>query len=65
MSFRCCRPNKIPDNTLILVIGGPQKDFLQKELAMIADYLQTGGRVIFMFDPFRWRGWNSIPGLSG
>jgi len=44
--------NKIPDDTLILVIGGPQKDFLQKELEMIADYLQKGGRVIFMFDPF-------------
>jgi len=43
---------KIPDDTLILVIGGPQKDLLQKEIEMIADYLQKGGRVIFMFDPF-------------
>jgi ABC-type uncharacterized transport system involved in gliding motility auxiliary subunit len=43
---------KIPEDTLILVVGGPQKDYLQKELALIADYLKQGGRVIFMFDPF-------------
>ena len=43
---------EIPADTLILIIGGPQKDFLQKEIDLIADYLQQGGRVIFMFDPF-------------
>ena len=43
---------KIPADTLILVIGGPQKDFLQTEVDLIADYLQQGGRVIFLFDPF-------------
>ena len=43
---------EIPADTLILIIAGPQKDFLQTEVDLIADYLQQGGRVIFMFDPF-------------
>ncbi len=42
----------IPADTLILVVAGPQKDFLPKELNLVKDYLQRGGKAIFLFDPY-------------
>lgn len=43
---------KIPADTLILVVAGPQKDLLPKELSLIKDYLQQGGRAVFLLDPY-------------
>lgn len=43
---------KIPGDTLILVVCGPQKDFLPKELAMLDAYVKEGGRLLMLCDPF-------------
>lgn len=43
---------KVPDDTLILVVSGPQKDFFQKELDLIDEYLKNGGRLLMLCDPF-------------
>ncbi len=43
---------RVPDDTLVLVAAGPQKDYFEKELAVIDDYLKQGGRVIMCLDPF-------------
>lgn len=43
---------RIPDNTLVLVISGPHKDFLPREIAMLDAYLRAGGRVLLQCDPF-------------
>ncbi len=42
---------KIPDDTLVLIVSGPQKDFFQKELDKIDEYLRNGGRVLMLCDP--------------
>jgi len=35
----------------VLVISGPQKDFIPGELEKITDYIARGGSVLFMLDP--------------
>ena len=41
----------VPDDTAILVIGGPQKDFSVQETAAVERYLKKGGRALFLCDP--------------
>lgn len=41
----------IPDNTGILVIASPQKDYLPGEIAMIQRYIAGGGDVLWADDP--------------
>jgi ABC-type uncharacterized transport system involved in gliding motility auxiliary subunit len=41
----------VPENTLVLIISGPQKDFFPVELDKINQYLKTGGKVLFLCDP--------------
>ena len=43
---------KVPEDTHVLVIAGPQKDYFQKEIDMMDAYLQAGGRVLMLCDPF-------------
>jgi hypothetical protein len=43
---------RIPDNTRVLIISGPLKDFLPQEIAMLDGYLREGGRVLLQCDPF-------------
>jgi len=43
---------KVPDDTSILIISGPKKDFLKTELEMIDDYLRNNGRLILLCDPY-------------
>lgn len=41
----------IPDNTQVLVIAGPRVDFLPGETALIIDYLERGGNLLWLADP--------------
>jgi len=43
---------KIPADTQVLVIAGPEKDLLPSEIDMIEAYLKSGGRVLLLCDPF-------------
>jgi ABC-type uncharacterized transport system involved in gliding motility auxiliary subunit len=42
----------VPDDTLLLIIAGPQEDYLAGELALIHNYIQKGGRALMLFDSF-------------
>src|SRR5262249_14369267 len=42
---------KIPDDASVLVIAGPQTDYLQPELDLIRGYLKKGGKLLLMIDP--------------
>jgi ABC-type uncharacterized transport system involved in gliding motility auxiliary subunit len=42
---------EIPQNADILVIAGPQHDYLQQEVDAIQKYLTGGGRLMLMIDP--------------
>ncbi|RLC29161.1 hypothetical protein DRH13_06135, partial [Candidatus Woesebacteria bacterium] len=42
----------VPVDASVLVVAGPRKDFFEKELDAISMYVQGGGNVIFMVEPF-------------
>ena len=42
---------KVPDDTAVLFIDGPQKDFSSQEISAVAHYLKKGGRALFLCDP--------------
>jgi len=42
---------RIPDEVSVLVVSGPQKDFIPSELEKITEYLERGGSAMFMLDP--------------
>ncbi len=43
--------NAIPDDTAVLVIAGPQSDYLPGEVKLIQDYLKQGGNLLWLHDP--------------
>jgi ABC-type uncharacterized transport system involved in gliding motility auxiliary subunit len=51
---------EIPADCALLIIAGPQKDYLPQEVDAIKKYLAGGGRVLFMLDPGV-----SLPNLTG
>ncbi|MFC1750025.1 GldG family protein [Pseudomonadota bacterium] len=55
----------IPDNTSVLVIAGPQVDFLPGEVAMIEAYLIRGGSLLWLTDPDGLYGLDVVAELLG
>ena len=45
------REGKIPGDVDLLIVAGPQNDLLEDETAILDRYLETGGRVLVLFDP--------------
>jgi ABC-type uncharacterized transport system involved in gliding motility auxiliary subunit len=45
--------DEVPPETSVLLIAGPEKDFLPEELAALDRYLQRPGRVLVLLDPLR------------
>ncbi len=41
----------VPDNTSVLVIAGPQVNFLPGEVKLVEDYIARGGNVLWLADP--------------
>ncbi len=41
----------IPDNTAVLVVAGPQVNYLPGEVKVINEYLQRGGNLLWLADP--------------
>lgn len=41
----------IPEDASLLVIASPQKDFLDKEVEQITNYINNGGKILWMNDP--------------
>jgi ABC-type uncharacterized transport system involved in gliding motility auxiliary subunit len=42
---------EIPNTCTVLVVGGPQRDYLQPEVDAIKNYVENGGRALIMIDP--------------
>ncbi len=42
---------KIPADASVIIVAGPAKDLLEGELKMLRDYLNSGGRALFLVDP--------------
>jgi ABC-type uncharacterized transport system involved in gliding motility auxiliary subunit len=45
--------DEVPLETSVLLIAGPQKDFLPEELAALGRYLQRPGQALVLLDPLR------------
>ena len=43
---------KVPADATALVVAGPSKDLLDPEVDAIKSYIKTGGRVLFLVNPF-------------
>lgn len=46
------REAKVPEDASVLIVAGPKKDLLASELSAIKAYLEGGGKVLFLLDPF-------------
>jgi len=46
------REEKVPDDASCLVIGGPKKNLFDPELQAITHYIENGGKLIIMIDPY-------------
>ena len=42
---------KVPEDAAVLVISGPEANFLPAELKKITAFVEKGGRILFMLDP--------------
>jgi ABC-type uncharacterized transport system involved in gliding motility auxiliary subunit len=51
------RAARVPDDCAVLVVAGPQKDYLPVEKNVIQDYLNLDGKALFLVDP-------QAPGLA-
>lgn len=50
-TLNLARHPAIPADTSVLVIAGPQVDFLPGEVRLIRDYVQHGGNLLWLHDP--------------
>ncbi len=46
------REKDVPSDASVLVINGPKKDLFESELESISRFIQQGGKILFMIDPF-------------
>ncbi len=55
----------IPDNTAVLVIAGPQVNYLPGEVKLIEAYLQRGGNLLWLADPDGLHGLDEVAAQLG
>lgn len=51
---------KVPDDAALLIIAGPEKELLDKEIAPLEAYLLNGGKMLFMANPNLPGSWKGI-----
>ncbi|MEQ9618044.1 MAG: GldG family protein [Deltaproteobacteria bacterium] len=49
--FMLLREDRLPEASSVLIVAAPKKSFSLKEINMIKDYLDRGGKAIFMIEP--------------
>ena len=42
---------EVPEDAVVLVVAGPTTDFLPAEIDLMRDYLEAGGKGLFLIDP--------------
>ncbi|MBM2826131.1 MAG: transp aux protein [Dehalococcoidia bacterium] len=52
--------SRIPDDAAVLIVAGPQKDLVEREMAPLENYILRGGRVLFMVDPNPPASWRNL-----
>jgi ABC-type uncharacterized transport system involved in gliding motility auxiliary subunit len=59
-SLLLAEEEEVPEDCSLLVAAGPQKEYLVKELSLIRDYLDKGGKALFLLDPGVYSGLEGI-----
>ena len=57
--------NGIPKETACLVIAGPKKPFFPQEIEDLKNYVQSGGRIVLMLEPYQDGGLKDWLGAMG
>jgi ABC-type uncharacterized transport system involved in gliding motility auxiliary subunit len=52
------RADNIPEDASVLIISGPKKELMESEMKLIKGYIERGGNLLFLIDPF------TVPGLT-
>ncbi|MEW6614097.1 MAG: Gldg family protein [Thermodesulfobacteriota bacterium] len=52
------RADSIPEDASVLIISGPKKELMESEMKLIKGYIEKGGNLLFLIDPF------TVPGLA-
>lgn len=55
----------VPDNISVLILGNPQTDYLDGELAMLQDYVARGGNLLWLADPGELHGLQGLGEMLG
>lgn len=42
---------EVPSDCTVVVVGGPRSDYLQPEVDALKEYVENGGRALFLLDP--------------
>ena len=50
-SINLLQKAEVPSDCTVVVVGGPKSDYLQPEADALKNYVEAGGRAIFMLDP--------------
>jgi ABC-type uncharacterized transport system involved in gliding motility auxiliary subunit len=50
-SLNLLAENKIPDDALVVIVGGPMKQVSEYEVGLLKEYVNNGGSLIVMEDP--------------
>jgi len=50
-SINLLQKPEIPKDCLIVVVGGPTRDYTAPEVAALKNFVENGGRAVFMIDP--------------
>jgi ABC-type uncharacterized transport system involved in gliding motility auxiliary subunit len=50
-SIQLLDKNKVPDDCKVVVVAGPQGDYPANEVTALKNYVENGGRALFMLDP--------------
>jgi hypothetical protein len=57
--------DRLPDDCELYVIAGAKSDFTERDLALLDQYLEQGGKLLVMVDPFLTNGLEKILGKWG
>ncbi|NOX75595.1 MAG: GldG family protein [Gammaproteobacteria bacterium] len=60
LSQNLAQRSRLPANTRVLVIAGPQLDLLPGEVTLIGDFLREGGNLLWLADPGEDRGMQAL-----
>lgn len=50
-NYNLANNSQIPENTALLIIADPQKQFLQGEINILLDYIARGGNLLWLLEP--------------